>query len=61
MNPMIKSQDWSTHSEKKSAPSKYTGNKPSWTMASDDKDDRKNGIKEDSKQDKALDKKRGVK
>jgi hypothetical protein len=41
-------------------PTKHSGTKQ-WTVESDDADDKKNGIKEDSPQDKALDKKRGVK
>lgn len=32
-----------------------------WTQKSDDKDDKKKGIKENSKKDKAVDKKRGLK
>ena len=32
-----------------------------WTMVKDDKADKKSKIKENSRQDKALDKKRGVK
>lgn len=35
--------------------------KPNWTKKSDDADDKKKGIKENSKKDKKLDKKRGVK
>lgn len=34
---------------------------PKWTKKSDDAADKKNKIKENSKKDKALDKKRGVK
>lgn len=41
-------------------PTSHSGIKQ-WTIESDDADDQKKGIKEDSPEDKALDKKRGVK
>jgi hypothetical protein len=41
-------------------PTSHSGIKK-WTVESDDADDKKKGIKEDSAQDKAIDKKRGVK
>lgn len=61
--PGMSVADFSTHKESTIPPSKYSGNQQTkpWTTASDDADDKKKGIREDSKQDKALDKKRGVK
>jgi hypothetical protein len=46
---------------KKAPAKKAASKKPAWTMAKDDKADKKAGIRENSAKDKKLDAKRGLK